>query len=472
MSCVSDFPSQIDTFTTFVDEGEQVTETLQISTITPYTITLQKIPKGPSRNINGQLEEGTVYIQGFREIEGTPSASNQYNVDYNTGVVTFGYQNAGDVVTVSYQTAGNLFTACEINKIQDAITKIEQNLGTSSTSIYVKKAGDTITGNIVIESGSTLQVDVIFSEGCLVTQSKGVALGWVTSATASAAVAIGYDTLASGYASFAANTSTIASGDSATALGDNTIASGGYSFASGSYSVSSGAGSHTEGTNTIASNVSAHAEGSQTEASGADSHSQGYKTIASGDTAFAGGYESSATAFMSFAFGNYLTSSHEGAYLFGDSLNHPIVSDEADQFKIRYDNGFKLVKGKTGGGDSTNYELKQATVNTTDATVTVLQTIAIPTDSVVLIETKVLGRRTGGSAGSVGDCATYVVRARFKDISGTVTVHDLEQDFISEDQGGWDATLVVNGTNVEVKITGAANNDITWNTTTEIQKLS
>jgi hypothetical protein len=109
--------------------------------------------------------------------------------------------------------------------------------------------------------------------------------------------------------------------------------------------------------------------------------------------------------------------------------------------------------------------ISQATVATTDATVTTLATISTTTDTVMLIETRVSGRRTGGSAGTAGDSASYVRTARVKNIAGTVTIANLQSDYTSEDQGGWNATITVTGTNVLVRVTGAANNNITWQAT-------
>lgn len=118
--------------------------------------------------------------------------------------------------------------------------------------------------------------------------------------------------------------------------------------------------------------------------------------------------------------------------------------------------------------------ISQATVSTTNATVTNLQTISIPTDSMVIIEARVSVRKTGGAgAGNVGDGAGYVRTARFKNIGGTVTMHTLQSDYTSEDAGmaGLNCVLDANSTNARVRVTGLANDNLTWECTTTVTVL-
>jgi hypothetical protein len=112
-----------------------------------------------------------------------------------------------------------------------------------------------------------------------------------------------------------------------------------------------------------------------------------------------------------------------------------------------------------------NFEIFQDEVSTTNATVTTLSTIAIPTDSVVIIEARVAARRTGGTGGSAQDSAAYVRTARFKNVAGTVTIQNLQSDYTSEDQNSWNCTLDVNGTDARIRVNGAANNNVDWTVT-------
>ena len=112
--------------------------------------------------------------------------------------------------------------------------------------------------------------------------------------------------------------------------------------------------------------------------------------------------------------------------------------------------------------DAADLKMTTATVNTTNATLTTVATIATVTDSVMVIEAKITGLRTGGTAGSAGDSACYIRTARVKNIGGTVTVLSLQSDFTSEDQNGFNATITSSGTNVLVRVQGTANNNMTW----------
>ncbi len=127
------FPGSTDEFPTFVDEGTEVEEDLLVPTISPFTAVTQQVPKGPSRNINGAIEGTTVFINGFFEVQGTPEDPDQFNVDYNTGLITFHPDQKGNTIPISYQTAGDLFTAEQINDIQAAVTKLEEGNNTPTT---------------------------------------------------------------------------------------------------------------------------------------------------------------------------------------------------------------------------------------------------------------------------------------------------------------------------------------------------
>jgi hypothetical protein len=103
-----------------------------------------------------------------------------------------------------------------------------------------------------------------------------------------------------------------------------------------------------------------------------------------------------------------------------------------------------------------------ATVNTTDATITTLATVATTTDTVMLLEAKITGLRTGGSGGSAGDSGVYIRTARVKNVGGTVTIENLQSDFTSEDQGGFNATITASGTDALITVRGSSNNNMTW----------
>lgn len=141
-------------------------------------------------------------------------------------------------------------------------------------------------------------------------------------------------------------------------------------------------------------------------------------------------------------------------------------------------NGSSIYRGSIryadAGASNANWEVFQAQTTTTDATATTLQSITVPTDSALLLVAKIVGRRTGGSAGANGDSAVYIRTARFKNVGGTVTMHNLQTDYTSEEllQIAWNGTLDVSGTSARIRVTGAANNNITWTVTYEVITLS
>lgn len=148
------------------------------------------------------------------------------------------------------------------------------------------------------------------------------------------------------------------------------------------------------------------------------------------------------------------------------------IAGVAAPFTVR---GYNLeVKTTLNNGNwllSSSNKRITATVDTTTATVTTLDSFTIPTNSVVLVEAKILARRTGGAVGAVGDSASYIRRARYKNVGGTVTVLSVTTEYTSEDVAGYNATLDATGTTGRVRVTGVANTNITWFSSLAIEVL-
>lgn len=105
----------------------------------------------------------------------------------------------------------------------------------------------------------------------------------------------------------------------------------------------------------------------------------------------------------------------------------------------------------------------QATVSTTDATVTTIATIAVPATTTLHIEATVAARRTGGSSGTAEDGAGYKVLAAYKNVAGTATlIGSGVVTTVGEDQAGWDVTLSASGGNALIRVTGAVDNAVNW----------
>lgn len=120
------------------------------------------------------------------------------------------------------------------------------------------------------------------------------------------------------------------------------------------------------------------------------------------------------------------------------------------------------ILATTATNDDPNEITYQNKVTTTDATVTTIATIAIPSSTTVFIEAKVVARRTGGAAGTAEDGAAYMVDAVYKNVAGTATEIGETSIFSAEDQAGWDCTITPSGANALVQVTGAASNNVSW----------
>lgn len=108
-------------------------------------------------------------------------------------------------------------------------------------------------------------------------------------------------------------------------------------------------------------------------------------------------------------------------------------------------------------------------VATTDATVTTLLAYPVPANTVSLLVAHVSARRTaGGNAG-----AGYVRRGTYRNDAGVVTlIGAVQDDYTAEDTAGWDCTLDISGTDVRVRVTGAAATAIDWQGVVEVTEAS
>lgn len=122
---------------------------------------------------------------------------------------------------------------------------------------------------------------------------------------------------------------------------------------------------------------------------------------------------------------------------------------------------FKAVS--VTSGDDPTIDWRQARVTTTNATLTTLFTLAIPTDTAVNVEVKIIGRRTGGSGGTAQDCASYHYESLYKNVSGTATIEGTVTTIAAkESNAAWDAQLNVSSGNLLIQVQGDTNNNITW----------
>lgn len=123
----------------------------------------------------------------------------------------------------------------------------------------------------------------------------------------------------------------------------------------------------------------------------------------------------------------------------------------------------------TATNDDPIVRWRQNRTTSTNGTAVTIDTIPTTTDTCIMIDSKVIARRTGGTAGTAGDIAAYGRRAAFKNVGGVLTqVGTTTAIGTYESQVGWDCTIVGSGTNILVQGTGALNNNVTWHSTTEV----
>ena len=98
------------------------------------------------------------------------------------------------------------------------------------------------------------------------------------------------------------------------------------------------------------------------------------------------------------------------------------------------------------------------TVQTTDATVTTLESFTTASDTAYTIHATVSAVKSDGS-----QVASYVMYATFQNDSGTLTqVGTTSYSHTAESDAAWDAVLDISGTAVRVRITGVAATTIRW----------
>lgn len=160
---------------------------------------------------------------------------------------------------------------------------------------------------------------------------------------------------------------------------------------------------------------------------------------------------------------------------FYDSTNHYLGIKVAAPTRTLDVGGSSLfraaVRIASSVATTANYEIFQAQVATTDNTVTPLATIATTSDSAMLLEIRVVARRTNGTGGTVDNAATYIRTLRVKNVAGTVTIPTNQSTFTSEDENNWNVTFTISTTNVVANVIGATGDNISWAATYMIQTI-
>lgn len=110
---------------------------------------------------------------------------------------------------------------------------------------------------------------------------------------------------------------------------------------------------------------------------------------------------------------------------------------------------------------------------TTNASATTIYTLTIPSSTTLGFVLHLSARRTGGSAGTAEDGAHYVRSGAYKNVGGTATIiGSITNVSTQEDQAAWDVTFNATSNTVQVQVTGALNNNVSWSGTIEINSIS
>lgn len=243
-------------------------------------------------------------------------------------------------------------------------------------------------------------------------------------------------------------------------------------------SVRSGAGMVAVGQESvIAGGVDNRADGAQATVPGGSGNTANgqYAAALGGQTNAAngiaattvGGSGNSAPADYALAAGRRAKANNQGALVLADSQNADFVSVANDEVALRAQGG-RRYSGLTSQAKNAGYIEKQATVLTTDATVTDLFTLALAEGEAVTIEVMMTGVRSTLAAAVGG-----VLRAVFRRAAaGSVTLVGAVDGTVQSDTGGAHTfTLAADTTaqTVDVRVTGAAGQSWAWLATVRYQ---
>lgn len=144
--------------------------------------------------------------------------------------------------------------------------------------------------------------------------------------------------------------------------------------------------------------------------------------------------------------------------LIGSFTNFPVVMgvNDVEMFRLTTDSRVRAPSAPTGVGEG-RY-IRRAHVQTTNATVTTIATVAIGTSKIHALRVSLTALRSTSAEG-----AYYERLAAYKNNAGTVTlIGAAASPITAEDAAAWDITLTISTTNVLVQVTGAVGSTIEW----------
>lgn len=115
----------------------------------------------------------------------------------------------------------------------------------------------------------------------------------------------------------------------------------------------------------------------------------------------------------------------------------------------------RAIKGTSGGGGSSGAAV--TTKTTTTAVIQTIDTVPIPLNGANLIKAEVVAIKD-----DFAQKGGFKVIAIYANNAGTVTLQGPVVYLHSQAQAGWEVTFAISGTNVLIRVKGAAATNISW----------
>lgn len=115
----------------------------------------------------------------------------------------------------------------------------------------------------------------------------------------------------------------------------------------------------------------------------------------------------------------------------------------------------------------------QARGATTNGTATALQSFTIGADTIYSIEARIVAHCTSGSACTAvdEDGAAYIFRGVYYISSGAISIINEDLTVVGESRAAWTVGTTNSSSTLYLNVTGEANANITWHTTTTVQSV-
>ena len=212
-----------------------------------------------------------------------------------------------------------------------------------------------------------------------------------------------------------------------------------------------------------ASGVYSVSTGESTIASGQASFSTGKLTEANGNFSFSGGNQSQANGLNSWAFGNQSIATRQSQFSFSSGRQVPAVVGNYSQYS--------QIHPRVITTGNTPTELRIDGAGGTER-------ITVPNNSLLQFTAKIFAVQTGGTSGTVGDSACWMISGVIRNIAGTTAL--LGNILYSDNTGAtsnsaaqrigdaaastWTMVPTADNTNdaLAITVTGQANKNIAW----------